>query len=49
VVRVFDFEILTVREGEVGCSHVVREFKFGILAVGNPFRTIGASQFRLQG
>jgi hypothetical protein len=38
VLQEFKLEILTVRERKVGCSHVVREFEFGILTVENPFR-----------
>jgi hypothetical protein len=35
VLQEFKLEILTVREQKVGCSHVVREFEFGFLTVGN--------------
>jgi hypothetical protein len=38
VLQEFKLNILIVREREVGCSHVVREFEFGFLAVGNPCR-----------
>jgi hypothetical protein len=37
VLQEFELEIMTVREREVGSSHVVREFEFGILAVKNPY------------
>jgi hypothetical protein len=30
-----ELKILTVREQEVGCSHVIREFEFGIPTIGN--------------
>jgi hypothetical protein len=38
VLKEFELEILIVREREVGCGHVVREFEFGFLTVGNPYR-----------
>jgi hypothetical protein len=38
VLQEFELENLTVREQEVGCSPVVREFKFVFLTVGNPYR-----------
>jgi hypothetical protein len=38
VLQEFELEILTVREREVGCSHVVRVFEFGILTAVNPCR-----------
>jgi hypothetical protein len=34
----FEYEILTAREREVGCSYVSREFEVGILSVGNHYR-----------
>jgi hypothetical protein len=37
VLQEFELEIMKVREREVGSSHVVREFEFGILAVKNPY------------
>jgi hypothetical protein len=33
----FELEELIVREREVGCSPVVREFEFVFLTVGNPY------------
>jgi hypothetical protein len=36
VLQKFKLEILTVSEREVGCNHVIREFKFGILTSGQP-------------
>jgi hypothetical protein len=35
VLQEFELEKLTVREREVGCSPVVREFEFVFLTVGN--------------
>jgi hypothetical protein len=39
VLQEFTLEILIVRERELGCSRVVREFEFGFLTVGNPIRS----------
>jgi hypothetical protein len=38
VLQEFKLENLTVREREVGCSRVIREFEFVFLTVGNPSR-----------
>jgi hypothetical protein len=38
VLQEFKLENLTVREREVGCSPVIREFEFVFLTVGNPYR-----------
>jgi hypothetical protein len=37
VLQEFELEKLTVREREVGCSHLVREFEFGFLTVRNSY------------
>jgi hypothetical protein len=38
VLQEFELENLTVRERDVGCSPVLREFEFVFLTVGNPYR-----------
>jgi hypothetical protein len=38
VLQEFKLENLTVRQREVGCSPVTREFEFVFLTVGNPYR-----------
>jgi hypothetical protein len=38
VLQEFKLENLTVREREVGCSPVIRQFEFVFLTVGNPYR-----------
>jgi hypothetical protein len=38
VLQEFELEKLIVRERDVGCSPVIREFEFVFLTVGNPYR-----------
>jgi hypothetical protein len=38
VLQEFKRDYLAVGEREVGCSPVIREFKFVFLTVGNPYR-----------
>jgi hypothetical protein len=48
VLQEFKLENLTVREREVGCSPVIREFEFVFLTVGNPYLNGRRERFRLQ-
>jgi hypothetical protein len=38
VVQEFELGILTILELEVASSHLLREFEFGIVTFGNPYR-----------
>jgi hypothetical protein len=38
VLQEFELVLLTVRDRDVGSSHVVKEFKFGTLTVENSYR-----------
>jgi hypothetical protein len=38
VLQYFEVEKLTVRERDVGCCPVIREFEFVFLTVGSPYR-----------